>query len=60
MVVVYVVGILTCGLGFYFGPPIAAAVLVPLAVATVGGLAAMEWAYVMALLRLNRAIRDAG
>jgi hypothetical protein len=59
-VVVYVVGILTCGLGFYFGPPIAGAVLVPLAVATVGGLAAVEWAYVTALLRLTRAIRAAG
>lgn len=58
VVVVYVVGLLTCGLGFYFGPPVAAAVLVPLAVITAGLVAAMYWAYAAALLRLHRAIRE--
>ena len=56
-VVVYVVGILTCGLGFYIGVPVAAGVLIPLAVVTACVVAAMYVAYAAALLRLHQAVR---
>ena len=56
--VVFVLGMATCGIGFYVFGPVAVIVLVPGVLLTLAIVAAMYWAYGSAMVRLLTAIQN--
>jgi hypothetical protein len=56
--IVIIVGLVTCGLGFYVATPMAAVLLLPLVLLTFGIVVAMYWTYGATMVRLRTAIRS--
>jgi hypothetical protein len=56
--IVLTVSIVTCGFGFYVAAPIAALVLLPVALLTAGSAAAMYWAYGSAMWSVRAGITE--
>lgn len=56
--IVLTVSVVTCGFGFYVAAPIAALVLLPVALLTAGSAAAMYWAYGSAMWSVRAGITE--